>query len=48
MYSNLKEYAITGCERKETEIHEGDIVITSGNQNLADDTQVRASETEER
>lgn len=48
MYSNLNEYAITGCERKETEIHEGDIVITSGNQNLADDTQVRASETEER
>lgn len=48
MYSNLNEYAITGCDRKETEIHEGDIVITSGNQNLADDTQVRASETEER
>lgn len=46
MYSNLNEYAITGCERKETEIHEGDIVITSGNQNLADDTQVRASENE--
>lgn len=46
MYSNLKEYAITGCERKETEIHEGDIVITSGNQNLADDTQVRASDNE--
>ena len=46
MYSNLNEYAITGCERKEIEIHEGDIVITSGNQNLADDTQVRASENE--
>ena len=46
MYSNLKEYAITGCERKETEIHEGDFVITSGNQNLADDTQVRASSEE--
>lgn len=46
MYSNLKEYAIIGCERKETEIHEGDIVITSGNQNLADDTQVRASSEE--
>lgn len=43
MYSNLKEYAITGCARKETEIHEGDIVITSGNHNLADDTQVRVS-----
>ena len=48
MYSNLNEYAITGCERKETEIHEGDIVITSGNQNLADDTQVRASGENER
>ena len=48
MYSNLNEYAITGCERKETEIHEGDIVITSGNQNLADDTQVRASGEDER
>lgn len=44
LYSNLKEHAITGCERKETEIHEGDIVITSGNQNLADDTQVRVGE----
>lgn len=43
VYSNLKEYAVTGCERKETEIHEGDVVITSGNQNLADDTQVKAS-----
>lgn len=47
MYSNLKEYAITGCERKETELHEGDIVIVSGNQNLADDTLVRASTAEE-
>ena len=40
LYSNLKEYAITGCERKETEIHENEIVITSGNHNLADDTRV--------
>lgn len=43
VYSNLTEYAITGCERKETEIHVGDVVITSGNQNLADDTSVRAT-----
>jgi len=47
VYGNLKEFAITGCEKKETEIHEGDIVITSGNQNLADDTQVRAVKVEE-
>ena len=40
-YSNLTSFAITGCAKKETEIHEGDIVITSGNLNLADDTEVR-------
>lgn len=39
-YSNLTSFAITGCAKKETEIHEGDIVITSGNLNLADDTEV--------
>ncbi|MBQ7156404.1 MAG: efflux RND transporter periplasmic adaptor subunit [Bacteroidaceae bacterium] len=44
LYSNLKSFAITGCAKKETEIHEGDIVITSGNMNLADDTEVRANE----
>jgi hypothetical protein len=43
-YSNLTSFAITGCEKKETELHEGDIVITSGNLNLADDTEVRVSE----
>lgn len=46
LYSNLNYHAITGCERKETEIHEGDVVITSGNHNLADDTLVRATENE--
>lgn len=40
LYSNLGSYAITGCARKDTEIHQGDIVITSGNLNLADDTEV--------
>ncbi len=40
-YSNLTSYAITGCAKKETEIKAGDIVITSGNLNLADDTEVR-------
>lgn len=40
-YSNISSYAITGCQRKETEIHEGDIVITSGNLNLADGTKVK-------
>lgn len=40
-YSNLTNFAITGCERKETKLHEGDVVIISGNLNLADDTEVR-------
>lgn len=40
-YSNIASYAITGCKRKETEVHEGDVVITSGNLNLADGTQVK-------
>ena len=29
-YSNIGSYAIKGCERKETELHAGDVVITSG------------------
>lgn len=41
LYSNLTSYAITGCERKETVINSGDIIITSGNLNLADDTEVK-------
>jgi len=45
-YSNLTSFAITGCAKKETEIHEGDIVITSGNLNLADDTEVRINKEE--
>lgn len=40
LHSNIGSHAITGCARKETELHEGDIVITSGNMNLADDTKV--------
>lgn len=40
-YSNISSFAITGCKRKETEIHAGDIVITSGNLNLADGTKVK-------
>lgn len=40
-YSNITSFAITGCQRKETEIHVGDIVITSGNLNLADGTKVK-------
>ena len=40
-YSNISSFAITGCKRKETEIHAGDVVITSGNLNLADGTQVK-------
>lgn len=40
-HSNINSFAITGCARKETTISEGDIVITSGNLNLADGTEVR-------
>lgn len=41
LYSNLTSFAITGCEKKETHLNDGDIVITSGNLNLADDTTVK-------
>ena len=41
VYSNINSFAITGCQRKETTIHEEDIVITSGNLNLADGTEVK-------
>lgn len=41
-HSNISSFAITGCQRKGTSIHEGDIVITSGNLNLADGTEVSA------
>ncbi|MBE6265456.1 MAG: efflux RND transporter periplasmic adaptor subunit [Prevotella ruminicola] len=41
VHSNISSFAITGCQRKETSIHEGDIVITSGNLNLADGTEVK-------
>ena len=41
VYSNINSFAITGCQRKETTIHEGDTVITSGNLNLADGTEVK-------
>ncbi len=40
-HSNINSFAITGCKRKETIIEEGDIVITSGNLNLADGTEVK-------
>lgn len=41
LHSNINSFAITGCKRKETEIKQGDIVITSGNLNLADGTEVK-------
>lgn len=40
-YANIGSFAIIGCQRKETEIHTGDAVITSGNLNLADGTKVK-------
>ncbi len=43
-HSNLSSHAITGCAVKETELHEGDAVITSGNLNLADGTKVKIRE----
>ena len=41
LHSNISSFAITGCKRKETSIEKGDIVITSGNLNLADGTEVK-------
>lgn len=38
--SNSTHHAVTGCERKHTEVPEGAIVITSGNLNLADGSSV--------
>ena len=35
VYSNISQYAVTGNARKETKIEDGDVVITSGNLNLA-------------
>ncbi len=46
LHSNISSFAITGCQRKETSIHEGDIVITSGNLNLADGTEVKINNKE--
>ena len=46
LYSNLTSFAITGCERKNTSISPGTIIITSGNLNLADDTEVKIKQTE--
>ncbi len=46
LYSNLSSFAITGNEKKQTTINVGDIIITSGNLNLADDTEVTISSTE--
>ncbi len=41
LQSNINSYAIRGSRRKETQINEGDVVITSGNLNLADGTEVK-------
>lgn len=43
LYENLTSFAITGCAKKETTVKPGDIVIVSGNLNLADDTEVTIS-----
>lgn len=40
-HSNATQHAVTGCKAKETELHTGDTVITSGNMNLADGTAVK-------
>lgn len=44
LYSNINEYAITGNARKATVLNDGDVVITSGNLNLADDTEVKVNQ----
>lgn len=38
--SNIDSHVITGCEKKQTQISENDVVITSNNLNLADGTDV--------
>lgn len=43
VHSNINSYAINGCKRKETTINDGDIVIVSGNLNLADGTEVKVN-----
>lgn len=43
LHSNIDTYAITGCRRKSSKVHEGDVLITSGNLNLADHTEVMIS-----
>ncbi|MDD4640864.1 MAG: efflux RND transporter periplasmic adaptor subunit [Bacteroidales bacterium] len=40
LYANIDSYAISGCKVKQTRINEGDVIITSGNLNLADGTPV--------
>jgi RND family efflux transporter MFP subunit len=48
VYSNISQYAVTGNARKETKIEDGDVVITSGNLNLADGTEVIPRERKEK
>ncbi len=38
--SNINSHLITGHEEKGTELHESDVIITSGNRNLADGVKV--------
>ncbi|MFI3318772.1 MAG: biotin/lipoyl-binding protein [Rikenellaceae bacterium] len=40
IYSNLDSYAIAGSHRKHTELHDGDVIVTSGNLNLSDGTPI--------
>lgn len=44
LYSNIDAYAITGNKVKQTKINDKDIIITSGNLNLADGTEVIPNE----
>lgn len=41
LHANINSYAVTGCQRKGTTLRVGDVVITSGNLNLADGTPVK-------
>lgn len=43
IHSNISSFAITGCKRKGTKLAENDVVIVSGNLNLADGTKVSVS-----
>lgn len=47
-HTNLDSYAITGCHAKNTSLKEGEIIVVSNNQSMADGTKVRIRKREDR